>query len=265
MTTGLAANTTEATPAPYYERGGVRIFHGEAFEVLDSLHGLQAIVTDPPYSSGGAFRGDRAQSTVTKYVHTGTAAYRPEFGGDNRDQRAFEWWCYLWLVAAYRATVPGATLCSFIDWRQLPTLTDAIQAGGWTWRGVAPWNKKSGRPCANRFSAACEFLLWGSHGPHSTKRTEHSVYPAGIVECAPPSNKQKQHIAQKPIPVMEWALSIVPRGGTVCDPFLGSGSTLVAAVNLGIPAIGIEAEEVYCQMAAERLDAVFDQQENAAA
>jgi site-specific DNA-methyltransferase (adenine-specific) len=82
------------------------IHHGEAWEWLRSLpsSSADALVTDPPYSSGGAFRGDRAMATTTKYVNSDTAAYRPEFAGDNRDQRSFLAWASMWLNASRNAT-----------------------------------------------------------------------------------------------------------------------------------------------------------------
>ncbi|MCR9201467.1 MAG: DNA methyltransferase [Planctomycetaceae bacterium] len=234
---------------PYYDRAGITIYHGDCFTILHELEGIDAFVTDPPYSSGGAFRSDRTVSTVSKYVQTQTQAYRPEFGGDNRDQRSFMTWCGMWLSAAYNASNANAIVCSFIDWRQLPTLSDAIQAGGWTWRGVAVWSKKFGRPTPGRFSNACEYVVWGSKGP----MLQREVYPPGVFECSPPSGDAKQHIAQKPEAVMEWVLSVVPDGATVCDPFMGSGTTLRAAKNAGCKCIGIEADEQYCEMAAKRL------------
>lgn len=65
--------------APYYEDSSIAIYHGDSFDILHNLSGVQAVITDPPYSSGGAFRGDRAQKTTTKYVNSDTKAYRPEF------------------------------------------------------------------------------------------------------------------------------------------------------------------------------------------
>ncbi len=234
---------------PYYDEDGVTIYHGDCFDLLHDLppQSIGAVITDPPYSSGGAFRGDRAQQTSTKYVNSETAAYRPEFAGDNRDQRSFLAWCSLWLNAARKASVDGAPVACFIDWRQLPIMTDAIQAGGWTWRGIAPWSKKFGRPSKAGFSSACEFVAWGSNGPS----VERDDYPPGIFECVPQADRE--HIAQKPEPVMQWVVRIAPPGAVVLDPFMGSGSTLVAARNLSHKVIGIEVDERYCEVAAKRL------------
>jgi len=236
---------------PYFEdeRAGITIYHGDAFDVLPELSGIDAVITDPPYSSGGAFRGDRAQATTAKYVTSDCAAYRPEFAGDNRDQRSFLAWCSLWLNAARMASNPGAPVACFIDWRNLPVMTDAIQAGGWIWRGIAVWSKKFGRPNQAGFSNACEFVAWGTHGPANEGRED---YPAGHLECSRSAN-DRDHIAQKPEPVMNWLVRIAPSRGVVLDPFMGSGTTLRAAKNLGCRAIGIEVDERYCEIAARRL------------
>jgi DNA modification methylase len=63
----------------------------------------------------------------------------------------------------------------------------------------------------------------------------------------------KQHPTQKPVALMRWCLSFFPDAVTVLDPFMGSGTTLMAAKLEGRKAIGIELDESYCEIAAERL------------
>lgn len=233
---------------PYYDEGGITIYHGDMFDVLPTLSGIGAVITDPPYSSGGAFRGDRAQLTSAKYVNTDTAAYRPEFAGDSRDQRSFLAWSTLWLNAARKASDPGAVLCSFIDWRQLPVLTDAVQAGGWTWRNLATWWKPGVRMQKGRFSSSAEYVIYATNGP----TIDGAGSPQNVFSCK--VDRERDHIAQKPVDVMRWVLSVVPPGSTVLDPFMGSGATIQAARDLGHKAIGIEVDERYCEIAAKRLD-----------
>lgn len=237
---------------PYYERDGITIYNGDAFDVLPGLCGVDAIVTDPPYSSGGAFRGDRMQTTLQKYVQNDSSLQQNgfNFSGDNRDQRAFLAWCSLWLNAARCATRGGgATVSCFIDWRQLPTMTDALQAGGWVWRGVGAWSKKFGRPRSGGFANSCEFLVWGSNGP----LVANDMYPNSVFEASTTKAVDKEHITQKPESVVSWAMGNVAAGSVVLDPFMGSGTTLVAAKQRGCPAIGIEIDERYCEVAAKRL------------
>jgi site-specific DNA-methyltransferase (adenine-specific) len=232
---------------PYYQDASVTIYHGDSIEIIPTLSGINAVITDPPYSSGGAFRGDRAIQTSAKYVNSDTAAYRPEFAGDNRDQRSFLVWCMLWMNACRAVSTPHAVLCSFIDWRQLPTLTDAVQCGGWTWRGVATWWKPGIRMVRGSFSSSAEYVVHATNGPNVS---DFDGAVQNVFKC-PPVVK-KDHIAEKPEAVLSWVLSVVPPASLVLDPFMGSGPTLTAAKSKGHRVIGIDCDERYCEMAAER-------------
>jgi site-specific DNA-methyltransferase (adenine-specific) len=236
---------------PYYEHGGITIYHGDAREVLPLCPAFDMLVADPPYSSGGMFRSDRTNAgPVSKYVSSGTEAPRFEFSGDNRDQRGYLAWCSLWLGAALRVGGAGAMACVFTDWRQLPTTTDALQAGGWVWRGLAVWDKTlKARPAAGVYTAQSEFVVWGTKGKREARALGYQI--PGVCSTGSPDLKRRQHITEKPVPVMEWLLA--PANGLVVDPFMGSGTTLVAAARLGRRAIGIEIEERYCEIAAKRL------------
>jgi site-specific DNA-methyltransferase (adenine-specific) len=230
--------------------GTVRLICGDCLEVLPTLGKVDAVVTDPPYSSGGQYRASRTQSTSSKYVQSGTLAYRPEFGNDHFDQRAWMMWSEAWLKAAKDTSNEEAVLCSFIDWRQLPALTDVVQFAGWTWRGISVWSKKFGRVMPSGFSSAAEYVVVGSNG---AMPINVDVYPPGVFECSSPSGDAKEHIAQKPEPVMDWVLSVLKKGATVLDPFMGSGTTGVACVRTGRKFIGIEREPRYFEIAKRRI------------
>ena len=66
------------------------------------------------------------------------------------------------------------------------------------------------------------------------------------------AGEDRLHPTQKPVDLMRWCLGFLPTGAVVLDPFMGSGTTLVAAKSLGRRAIGIEIEERYCEVAAQR-------------
>ena len=136
-----------------------RIYQGDCLALLPGIPDLSMdmVLTDPPYSSGGLVSSSRARPTGEKYIVTGTKMVRPDFLGDNRDQRSFLIWCTLWMAQCYRVLKDGGLILCFSDWRQLPTITDAIQVAGFIWRGVFVWDKtEAARPDKGRFRHQCE-------------------------------------------------------------------------------------------------------------
>jgi site-specific DNA-methyltransferase (adenine-specific) len=236
--------------------GDATLYLGDCLEILPTLPKVDAVITDPPYSSGGQFRGDRAQDTRTKYVNIDSwNKALPEFSGDTRDQRSFHFWAALWASAARSITRPEGIACFFTDWRQLPISSDYLQAGGWVWRGIVPWAKKSYRPQLGRFGAQCEYVVWGSNGPLPVER-EVGCLP-GFFDYSSPA--QRQHVTQKPDELMREIVEIVPAGCLVLDPFMGSGSTGVACAQLGRKFIGIEIEPRYFDIACRRIEQAYAQ------
>lgn len=241
---------------PFWTCDYCSVYQGDSLAILRELPtaSVDAVVTDPPYSSGGLMRSDRGVETSAKYTITGTERQHPEFFGDNRDQRSFSFWCSLWLAECWRITKPGGTLLCFTDWRQLPSMTDAIQAGGWVWRGIAVWDKTEGvRPQRGFFRAQAEYIITASHGGMGKEQDrEVGVCLPGVfrenVRAA-----EKQHITGKPVPLMQRLLEIVPPNGVVLDPFAGSGTTLLAAKNLNLRGIGVEMSVEYCEVIKQRL------------
>jgi site-specific DNA-methyltransferase (adenine-specific) len=245
-----------ATPQDVLEgRAQWCVMEGEALSALRNLPSASvgALITDPPYSSGGFTRGDRTNDASAKYSQ---AEARPQatFGGDNRDQRGFEYWCTLWLAEAQRCALPGAPVVQFTDWRQLPLTTDSIQAGGWVWRGIFVWSKGvCCRPQMGRFRSACEYGVWGTNGS-TEDRVDVGCLP-GVIEVPPPMGENRVHLTQKPVEVMEAVCAIAPPGSVILDPFTGSGSTGIAAIRLGRRFIGIERDAHYAAIARDRIEA----------
>jgi site-specific DNA-methyltransferase (adenine-specific) len=244
---------------PYYADDAVALYHGDALAVLAQLPGasVDALITDPPYSSGGMMRGERAQpGKHRKYSGTFTPAGEiQEFTGDSRDQRAYAYWCALWLAEALRVVKPGGVALLFTDWRQLPSTTDALQAGGWVWRGIVPWAKVAYRPQSGRFAAQCEYVAWGSAG---SMPVDHAAptFPGFFSANYP---RDREHITQKPIEVMRELVKITPPGGVILDPFMGSGTTGTAAAIESRRFIGVELADHYAEVAERRIRSALGQ------
>jgi len=164
---------------PYYQDEAVTIYHGDCRDILPSLGKVDAVVTDPPYSSGGMYRSDRAVATNNKYQisHETTRTYGA-FSGDNRDQRSFEKWVDGWASQCLRLVPEGGGLAVFIDWRNVASIVDAIQIAGWVYRGLTPWHKGTDlRPNKGWFRRNVEFVVWGSAGPLACgPRTDGDCY-----------------------------------------------------------------------------------------
>jgi site-specific DNA-methyltransferase (adenine-specific) len=229
------------------------ISQGDCLAVLRDLPDacIDALITDPPYSSGGMYRADRLKEPSEKYVKTSAQVVRPEFAGDNRDQRAFGYWCSLWLGECQRVAKLGAPICVFADWRQLGMMTDVVQAGGWVLRGIAVWDKTEAcRPALGRFASQAEFVVWGSNGPMPQDRGVPCL--PGVLRAAVRQH-DKHHITGKPTEIMLEIVAICSPSGLVLDPFCGSGTTGVAAVRRGLRFVGIEREATYVAIARDRL------------
>lgn len=207
---------------PYYEdrEAGITIYHGDCREVLAWLS-ADVLVTDPPY--GMAFESSR------------TTQRRPIAG--DRDTEAREAMLALWGTEK-----PAAV---FGTWK-------VSRPVGCAHRLI--WDKSDGvGPGMGDLSAAFgnsdeEIYLFGEWPKQARRQGSVLRTSSGMASLATAIG----HPTPKPIDLMERLLRAAP-SGLVADPFAGSGSTLIAAKNLGRRAIGIEIEERYCAIAAERL------------
>lgn len=241
-------------PAETYESPGITLHRGDALQLLPTLDAasVDAIIADPPYCSGGTLSASRSADPADKYCQSGNTCGRPSFSGDNRDQRSFTYWCFLWLSACRDVCKESGYCLVFIDWRQLPAMTDAVQAAGWTWRGVVSWNKGRGARAPHKgfFRHQCEYVVWATNGS-VPKLADRGPFDG----CFDVSVKKsdKHHITGKPTELMRQLIRCAPPGGTVLDPFAGSATTAVACAHEGRKFIGFELSPEYFAIGSQRI------------
>lgn len=227
------------------------IYNGDALSIIGQLSpaSVDAVITDPPYCSGGTSTASRQADPADKYQKSGTKKIYPPMLGDAKDQRSWTLWCTLWLSECLRIAKDGAPLMAFTDWRQLPSMSDAVQAAGWTWRSVVVWDKPSARPSLGRFRHQCEYIVFATKGRFApaTRQCFPGVFRHRV------NAAQKVHLTSKPVQLIEDLLTITPQGAQILDPFMGGGTTGVAALNTGRGFVGVELSEEYFEIARARL------------
>ena len=201
---------------PYYEHAGITIYCADCREVMP-LVSAQVMVTDPPY--GIAY--ESGQYGVLARSIAGDEST------EVRDAALALWTGPALVFGTWRAARPAATKMLLI-WDTL----GALGMGDLS----LPW-----KPSHQ------EIYVIGSG--FSGRRTT-DVIPCPPVQSTAANGRVHPH--QKPVPLLTELLQKCPPG-TVLDPFMGSGTTLRAAKDLGRRAIGIEIEERYCEIAAKRL------------
>lgn len=232
---------------PFYSDATATIWHGDVLQVLAQLTDpVDAVVTDPPYASGT--RTEASKSSSGAMLRGVKWAAKP-IDNDQMTTTGFVWLIRNIALACYPLLPDGGSFVSFIDWRQWPNLVGALETCNYRVQGMVVWDKGS-MGLGNGFRAQHELVCHVSKGvPNIHDRSTGNVLFHGRVEPV-------DHPSPKPVEVMQRLLRVVtPSGGTVLDPFMGSGSTLVAARNLGMRSVGIEATERYCEIAARRLEA----------
>jgi DNA modification methylase len=225
---------------PYFEDAGIVIYHGNCLEVLDSYadarvnrQAFDLLLTDPPYgikeaAGKNASRSKPFGGKANGLTNNGRVVEAVDYGQQEWDD-----------ATADEALAFSRNLCRH-----------QIIFGG-NFYHLPPsscwlvWDKDNTGDFAD-----CE-LAW----TNLKKAVRKLTYRWNGMLQQPGRPKEKRvHPTQKPEPVMVWALGHAPQDArTVLDPFMGSGTTLVAAKRLGKAAVGIDINERYCELAAERL------------
>lgn len=211
---------------PYYEQDGITIYHGDCRDVLPYVWlGVDLLLTDPPYGIGlntdsRRFSGGTERNVRKRGVRIGSANGEPVVNDDKPFDPSF-------LLSIGSAQIVWG-------WNNYP---DKLPAGA-----CLVWLKRNDAAFGSFLSDA--ELAWMSKG--------HGVYCRRDLSNNAIAN-ERVHPTQKPESLMRWCLDFFPSARLVIDPFMGSGTTLRAAKDMGRKAIGIEIEERYCEIAAKRL------------
>lgn len=207
---------------PYYQDDYATIYHGDCRDVLPPLAPVDLVLTDPPY---GIAITRNAKPVGVSSQHSRKATY------ETWDDAAPSYECFYWILQKSRNQIVFGANYFWEYFRSSPC--------------YIVWDKRGNLPSVP--FADTEFA-WTSFDRMSRKYT---VINHGFVR----DEKEKPyHPTQKPIALFRQILRDFAKAEEVIlDPFMGSGTTLRAAKDLGIRSIGIEIEEKYCEIAAKRL------------
>jgi len=211
--------------------GNAALYLGDCREILPTLPKVDAVVTDPPYGIG-ADQGASVGGTDA----SGRYARRPKqyVGGWDSERPTREDFASI-IAAASVSVVWGGNY-----------FADVLPNGGrWLF-----WDKLNSMP-----SYSDGEIAWTSIPGVSVKK-----FTACNNGLASMKDGERHHPTQKPVALMAWCLSFVPKAQTILDPFMGSGTTGVACMNLGRKFIGIEREPKYFDIACRRIEDAQRQQ-----
>ncbi len=230
-TTPDAAGTMRPVIEPYYSEAGITIYLGDCRDVLPILPSVDLVLTDPPYgidldTDNSRFSGGNVASVSRRGNGIGTGNGQPIVNDATPFDPSF-------LIDYGKHQV-------IWGWNNFP---DKLPRGA-----CLVWLKRYDEAFGTFLSDAETAYMSKGHGVYCRRDLSNM---AGV--------KERAHPTQKPVSLMRWCLEFFPHADLILDPFMGSGTTLRAAKDLGRKAIGIEIEERYCEIAARRLQQeVFD-------
>ncbi len=212
---------------PYYDHAGITIYHGDCREILPDVSS-DVVITDPPYG----MELDASFGNSTDNPAKGVKASR---GYDNviGDDHRFDFNSYFRLIQSIKEQF----------WFGADYYRNEIPSGG-SW---LVWDKRKGIEDVD-YSASEFELIWSRI---RRKRTILRHRWFGLCGTELQDVRSRIHPCQKSIRLLSDIIQMTT--GSILDPFMGSGTTLRAAKDLGRKAIGIEIEERYCEIAAKRM------------
>jgi DNA modification methylase len=215
----------------------IKLHNDNCLNILPSIEdgSIDCIVTDPPY--GMDFQSNRSKNG-------------PRYEKIDNDDMPF----LDWIPDAYRILKDGGGLISFCDWKTSHIWKEEFENNGFKIVSQAIWNRMhhGSGDLTGGFAPMHDVIWYATKG----RRTFKNSRPKSVLSHKRPSPSQDfGHPTCKPVKLMEELIHGIDDGsdGIILDPFLGSGSTGAAAINLKRQFIGIEMNKEYFDIATSRL------------
>ncbi|QZP07730.1 DNA modification methylase [Caenibius sp. WL] len=236
----------------YFQLGDHRLVCGDALDEISwrrVLEGRQAqcVFSDAPYNCPiKGFVGGFGRHQHDDFLM---------FAGKESEEE-FAAFLEAYLTHCRTFTSPGAVIFAAMDWRQIDVLLQAGRAAGLSRINVAVWNKGAGgmgstyRSAHEFFAVFCNGKSAATNnialGVHGRDRTNVWTFPGANRKGSSAARALEDHPTPKPVElVLEALLDVTNPGDVVLDPFLGSGTTIIAAEQCGRRACGIELDPKY--------------------
>lgn len=234
---------------PYYDHDGITIYHGDCRDVLPGLvpESVTLLWTDPPYGHGNHDGDFNSRLNAHRGIENAPIANdSPESMREVVD-------------SALRLAVPllraDCCCCCCGGGGPRPTfawVADRLDRDGLQFFHSVIWDKRN-PGLGWRFRRQHEMVMVAHRAGGKLAWADDSVAVRNVQSLMPPRNRT--HPNEKPLDLVKGFIGwTTAPGDLVLDPFMGSGTTLRAAKDLGRRAIGIELEERYCEIAARRLE-----------
>jgi DNA modification methylase len=198
-------------------------------------HRVDAIIMDPPYSNYRSSRGEGAHAKKLISENPNGAL----------GSAGLAWLMRAIALESCRVVKPSGALLVFCDCAALPGIIPMIEAAGPIYKGIIIWNKE-------HFGNGVGFRMQHEHIVHFQYGAAkyHNQGTPSVISCTRTKQADQIHINQKPVDLLESLIKVVtPPGGVVLDPFMGSGSTGKACLNLGRHFIGSDINPDHCERA----------------
>ena len=203
---------------PYYNEDGITIYNADCRDVLPQLEPVDLVLTDPPY--GIDYKATQPGAIDYGKVLNDDAPFDPTF-----------------LLNYPSVIIWGAN-----------NFSSRLPQGGWL-----VWDKRVSEAADRMMGSPFELGWTNKKTLYKICRLQHGGAKNADAKNGDVANQKRSHPTQKPVRLMKWCIGFAPEPKIVLDPFMGSGTTLRAAKDLGLKAIGIEIERKYCDIAIERL------------